>query len=217
MTSGYVYYVCQGRTKTLRAAEGHRCTARYVPANPLDELVWTDLCAVLTQPDHIATALTRAQGGQWLLQELQARQANVHAALTQLQHQQKRLLDAYLAQVVELSELERKRQELAQRQASLLVQQRQLEAHAERQRELSGVAQGIEAFCAQVPEGLRTATFDQRRALVELLIDRVIVADGQKFGFHPIGWRDARWAIRAKLLLPLVLRLFGVRVEAMER
>lgn len=179
LPTGYGYYVCQGRTDALRAAQGQRCTARYAPADQLDELVWMDLCEVLTQPEHIATALNRAQGGAWLPQELQARQANVRGALAQLQTQQQRLLDAYLAQVVELPEFERKRQELAQRQASFLVQQRQLETSVERQRELSGVAQGIEAFCAQVREGLRTATFDQRRALVELLIDRVIVADGE--------------------------------------
>jgi len=44
---GYHYYVCQGRTDSLRAAQGDRCTARYVPAQALDELVWHDLCRVL--------------------------------------------------------------------------------------------------------------------------------------------------------------------------
>ena len=39
----------------------------------------------------------------------------------------------------------------------------------------------------------------------------------QKFGFRPIGWRDAPWAIRAKLLPALAFRLFGVRVVAMGR
>ena len=39
----------------------------------------------------------------------------------------------------------------------------------------------------------------------------------QKFGFRPIGWRDAPWAIRAKLLPALAFRLFGVRVVAMRR
>ena len=39
----------------------------------------------------------------------------------------------------------------------------------------------------------------------------------QKFGFQVIGWRDAPWPIRAKLLLPLAFRLFGVRVVAMRR
>jgi site-specific DNA recombinase len=176
---GYPYYVCQGRTDALRAAQGPRCTARYAPTAALDELVWQDLCFVLTQPEPLAQALERAQGGHWLPQELQARQTQVRQALAQVERQQQRLLEAYLTEVLELAEFERKRAELTQRSESLGTQQRQLEAQARQRLELSAVAESLEAFCAQVRAGLDTATFAQRRTLVELLIDRVIVTDGQ--------------------------------------
>jgi site-specific DNA recombinase len=179
VTPGYPYYVCRGRSDALRIAQDQRCTARYAPAAPLDERVWQDLCVVLTQPEPLAQALERAHGGQWLPQELQARQTQVRQALAQVERQQQRLLDAYLAAVVELAEFERKRTELAQRAESFLTQQRQLEAHARQRLELSTMAASMEAFCAQVRAGLDTATFAQRRTLVELLIDRVIVTDGQ--------------------------------------
>ena len=39
---------------------------------------------------------------------------------------------------------------------------------------LGAVADGIEAFCQTVRAGLATATFEQRRLLAELLIDRVV-------------------------------------------
>src|SRR5438874_1942496 len=60
----------------------------------------------------------------------------------------------------------------------LLAQQRQLDAAARQRLELGAVADGIEAFCRTVRAGLATATFDQRRQLAELLIDRVVVTDG---------------------------------------
>ncbi len=41
--------------------------------------------------------------------------------------------------------------------------------------ELAGVAGSIEDFCERVRRGLADATFEQKRKLVELLIDRVIV------------------------------------------
>jgi site-specific DNA recombinase len=41
--------------------------------------------------------------------------------------------------------------------------------------ELAGVAGSIEDFCERVRGGLADATFEQKRKLVELLIDRVIV------------------------------------------
>src|SRR6266702_4106568 len=74
---GYRYYLCRGRTDALRAAEGRRCTARYIPAGQLDELVWADLCALLTDPGQVTHALIRAQAGAWLPRELQARQAAI--------------------------------------------------------------------------------------------------------------------------------------------
>src|SRR5215471_14505138 len=176
---GYRYYLCRGRTDALRAAQGQRCTARYIPAGQLDELVWADLCALLTDPAQVARALDRARGGAWLPQELQARQAAIRQALGQLDHQRQRLLDAYLAGVIGIDELQRKRQELDRRHAALLAQQRQLEAAAGQRLELQAVASGIERFCRTVRAGLATATFTQRRQLAELLIDRVVVTGGR--------------------------------------
>jgi site-specific DNA recombinase len=177
--AGYRYYLCRGRTDALRVAQGQRCSARYIPAEQLDQLVWADLCALLCDPAQVAHALQRARGGAWLPQELQARQTTIRQALGQLERQQQRLLDAYLAEVVALAELERKRQELDRRRATLLTQQRQLDAVAQQRLELQAVADGIEAFCRTVRAGLATATFAQRRLLVELLIDRVVVTDGE--------------------------------------
>jgi site-specific DNA recombinase len=177
--AGYRYYQCRGRTDPLRAAQGQRCTARYIPAGQLDELVWADLCALVTDPAQVARALDRAQDGAWLPQELHARQTAIRQALGQLDRQQQRLLDAYLAEIIALAEFQRKRDELDRRRAALAVQQRQLDAAAAQRLELQAVAGGIEAFCQAIRTGLATATFEQRRLLAELLIDRVIVTDGQ--------------------------------------
>ncbi len=37
--------------------------------------------------------------------------------------------------------------------------------------------QSVEAFCTRVQGGLQQATWEPRRQLVELLIDRVVVTD----------------------------------------
>lgn len=161
--SKYHYYVCQGHTDALRAPRGERCSSRYVPGFQLDELVWQDLCTVLTRPQVIAYELERAHGGHWAPQEMQ----------------QKRLLEAYLADIVTLPEFERKRGELAKKQEALRLQRAQLEATITQRVELGNVAASIEEFCAQVRPVLDQATFAQRRQLVELLIDRVIVTEDQ--------------------------------------
>jgi len=176
--AGYRYYQCRGRTDPLRVAQGQRCTARYIPAAQLDELVWADLCALVTDPAQVTRALDRAQGGAWLPQELHARQTAIRQALGQLDRQQQRLLDAYLAEIIALAEFRRKRDELDRRRAALAAQQRQLDAATAQRLELQAVADGIEAFCQAIRTGRATATFEQRRLLAELLIDRIVVTDG---------------------------------------
>ena len=176
---GYNYYVCCGKTDALRISQGKRCLSRYTPADTLDELVWQDLCHLLTHPQLIIQALERAQGGEWLPQQLQARGKTLKQALDQLARQEERLLEAYLAEVIALPELERKRLEIAQKQKALQTQLRQLEAQAKKQIEVAVIATSVEAFCQRIQQGLEHATFAQRRQLVELLIDRVIVDDGQ--------------------------------------
>jgi site-specific DNA recombinase len=54
-------------------------------------------------------------------------------------------------------------------------QEKQLQAQSRQRMELAGVAGSIEDFCDRMRGGLLDATFEQRRRLVELLIDRVIV------------------------------------------
>jgi len=111
---GYHYYFCRGRTDALRVALGERCTARYAPAQTLDELVWQDLCRVLREPALITYELERAQMGEWLPQALYARRQTLRDVLAQRERQQARLLDVYLAEVIEREEFERRRQEVAQ-------------------------------------------------------------------------------------------------------
>ena len=176
---GYAYYVCHGKSQAIISRRDEKCPARYIPAEQLDALVWQDVCEVLKHPDMIAAALQRAQGGQWLPQALQARRENLRKARVNLEQQRERLTDAYLAKVLDLEEYQRRRQGLDQRVHAIAGQVRQLETSVQHHDELSAMVQSIEAFCQRVQHGLTEATFEQKRLLVELLIDRVIVTNGE--------------------------------------
>lgn len=116
---GRSYYVCRGHNAVVPE---RRCRTRHVPAVQLDELVWEDLCKVLTHPERVRNALERAHGGGWLPQEFKARLKTVGKAIGQIERQKRRLLDAYLGGVLELPEFERKRKELDGRCDTLLAQ-----------------------------------------------------------------------------------------------
>jgi site-specific DNA recombinase len=163
----------------LRAVQGERCTARYAPAEALDTLVWHDLCHVLRAPAWVTHALQRAQGGAGLPHALQARRRTLQQALAQWERQQARLLEVSLADIIGRDEFERQHKEVTQTQQGLTHQLRPREAQAPQQVNVAALAHGIETFCRRLRPTLDTLTFAQRRPLVELLIDRVIVTDGQ--------------------------------------
>ena len=175
---GYAYYQCRGKAHPIQSGRERRCPARFIPAAQLDALVWADLCDVLTHPASLVQALERAHAGHWLPQELQARREQLRRGRQQLEGQLERLSDAYLQAVIPLAEYRRRRQDLEQRLEALMRQGRELEAQAEHKQTLAGLTASVEDFCQRVQVGLDQATFDQRRQLVELLIDRVVVTDG---------------------------------------
>ena len=176
---GYAYYVCRGKGDPLRSHRDEPCRARYAPAQQLDTLVWQDLCELLTHPEHVAQALARAHGGGWLPQELQARREQLRQGRRGLEGQLERLTEAYLLAIIPLAEYQRRRQGLEQRLQALDAQASQLMAQVDRRAELAGWAASAADFCQRVRAGLAGADFAQKRQLVELLIDRVLVTDGQ--------------------------------------
>lgn len=174
---GYTYYLCRGKGDLIAACRDFRCSSRYIPAEQLDEVVWQDLSHLLTHPEVIAEEFSRLQSGQWLPQELQARRENLRQAQVQLDHQLERLTTAYLAQVIELEEYKRRRYDLEQRQHALGTQARQLERSSHQSQDLREQLQSMQAFCQRIQQGLEQATFEQKRLLVELLVDLVVVTE----------------------------------------
>jgi site-specific DNA recombinase len=171
------YYLCNGKHRNGSARCDPPCPSRYIPATQLDELVWADLCALVRDPEHIHAALARAQGGAWLPQELQSRREHLRQGRASVRQQLDRLTDAYLRGVIPLDEYERRRRMLEQQEQGLANQEGQLDGEADRQRELAGVAQSLTDFCRRIEQGLAAATFEQRRQVLLLLVDRVIVTD----------------------------------------
>src|SRR4051794_21122862 len=175
---GYAYYVCPTKTQRRALVAQERCQARYIPARQLEDLVWRDLCQVLQHPQMIAGAMERARGGHWLPQELQARRATLRRGRGALGQQRDRLTEAYLSGVIPLGEYERRRREIEARLVELERQEQQLAADAARDGETAKLARHVETFCRRVQEGLAVADFAGKRALLELLVDRVVVTDG---------------------------------------
>ncbi len=164
-------------TAGVRADEHHaRCQEQSVPTGALDAAVWADLCQVLSDPAVLDEAVRRAQAG-WLNDDARtARQHDLRQRRAALERQCQRLIDAYAAEAVTLEELQTRVRALEGRLIDLIRDEQQLATSAEQQAQVAVLATQVEAFRATIAHGLDQASFARRRELVELLIDRVLVA-----------------------------------------
>ncbi len=179
MPKGYAYYRCRGKTSAIQFRREDRCPARQIPARQLDAVVWQDLCELLEHPDLVAHAFERSQGGQWLPQEWQARREQIRQGQHRIDTQQERWTQAYLRGIVPLEEYERRRQELTQQREQLSQQAQIIEAQGAQIKNIAATVSHLHDFAERTRQGLTSATESQKRELVELLIDRVIVTDGE--------------------------------------
>ncbi len=175
----YVYYVCKGKGPAIWSRREQKCPGRLIRADQLDDLVWRDLSDVLQHPDSLQYALERAHGAHWEPDHLQKRRAQLQAGQAQLQRQLERLTEAYLSGVVSLAEYQRRREGIEQQAQSLGQTERRLTADANQQSQVASLVRSVEDFATRVRGSLEQASFEQKRQLVELLIDRVIVTDDQ--------------------------------------
>jgi site-specific DNA recombinase len=179
LPAGYRYYCCRGKLSTLNSHREVVCPSRFIAADKVEALVWDDLCRMLTEPEAIRRALERAHGGHWLPQELQARRDGLRRGQASVERQIERLTEVYLAGVVGLDEYRRRREDLQRRCEALAAQGRQLEAQVDHRAAVARLGLNIDAFCKRISGGLASTTWEQKRQLIEWLVLRVVVTDGE--------------------------------------
>src|SRR5205823_4329857 len=84
-------------------------------------------------------------------------------------------IDAYTAGALTLDELCARRARLEERLATVPREEQRLTAAGMRREHVETIAATTETFRAALAEGLEQAAFAIRRAIVELLVDRVVV------------------------------------------
>jgi site-specific DNA recombinase len=171
----YAYAQCRGADTLIQRHRPEPCRARRIATARLDALVWTDLCQVVTEPAVLAEAVRRARQGWLSSDERTAQRHDLQRRQAEVTRQIQRLIDAYTAEAVTLEELGQQRRRLEERREALRRQEQQLITTTIQEYDLERIAVQAEAFRTRIADGLAHASFDQQRALVALLMDRVIV------------------------------------------
>jgi site-specific DNA recombinase len=181
-TYSHGYYTCIKHDKPARFGDGLKCSLNPIKAEVIDEVVWSDLCNLMSDSTRIA----RYAGldGKATRKPLQTEVERLHRELRACERQLQRLLDAYQHGAMEMGDLQARRKQLDTRKTLLTDALKQ----AERALADEDVRRSL---CARLPElvrrvknGLANADFATRLRLVRLLIDRVVVHPNLDLEIH---------------------------------
>jgi site-specific DNA recombinase len=179
----YLYYECKGHAP-LTVGRTTRCQARNVRADRLDEVVWQALTNLLQKPEvipqlHQNWAAAKSQN----LSGLEAQQTQLQQRCGRLERQDQRLLDAYQSEAINLAELQVRRQKLATERQQIEQEMRQLAETRQQTVHWQTVIENAETFRTLLGDNLARLSFEERQAVAQCLIKKVIVT-GEEVDVH---------------------------------
>ncbi len=185
------YYDCHGKDCIMSARE-QPCPRRVVKAAELEHAVWEHVVQLLSDPDRL---LQQFQDGAQAARDgdaqEQAERDQVTARLDRLEREERRLLDAYQAEVISLEELAQRRKHLEQRRRALHEQQEQWTQLRQERLRAQEVLHDLRAFCSRIQNRLAAASFEERQTILQLVIERIIVKEDALEIRHVIPLRNS--------------------------
>jgi site-specific DNA recombinase len=213
---GRCYYRCAG-VDPLTTARETKCPRAQIQAESLEQAVWEHVAGLLGDPAHLAAQyehfLAEAQDSKG-----EAADDRLRARIERLDRADRRLIEAYQAEVISLEELSGQRKALAeQRRLAEQQQERQLRVREQRLRAEEALA-GLTAFSERVGSRLQAADVAERQAILRLVVERIIVHDDTLEIQHVIPLREPDPNPGSKEPQPIRrLRTDGVEHVAMAR
>jgi len=174
--TAHYYYACQ-RNDVLK--DDDRCSQRRIRAEALDTFVWTEVRRHFEDPVTLTRAYTQASvdGGRLDEDALSTRLRHLERRQRELRKEETRLLDAYQAGLVDLTQFARRRSILQEKHQGLEKEQHALTTQQAVDGFQRTIDDGLEAFSRHVRAQVQELTFHERQALVRLVIDKVTVRD----------------------------------------
>jgi site-specific DNA recombinase len=181
--SHYLYYQCTGHAP-LTVGRTQRCPAKLVRAERLDAVVWDALVQLLRHPRVIPHLhQTWAEAQQHDLSGLEAQQVQLVQRRQRLERQDQRLLDAYQAEIITLSELQARRQKLAAAVQQIEQERQQLAQTRQQSIHWQQVIDNAATFRQLLGENLEQLAFEEQQAIAQCLISKVVVT-GEEVDIH---------------------------------
>jgi len=153
------------------------CPGRSLGAPTSEQTVWEHVQALLADPEVLRQQYAQGRGDPAIDVRAEHERARLERKLTALEREKARLLDAYQAEVIELTEL-------AERRERLTAQGQQLRARVQEieQQRLDRVAElrlleGVDAFCTSIRDAMVAPSFEVKQKVLQLVVQRIVVED----------------------------------------
>ncbi|HUT73597.1 MAG TPA: recombinase family protein, partial [Armatimonadota bacterium] len=188
---GYTYYSCtRGPHRTLD------CKSRYVRTDRIEPSTWESIRRLLDDPDlileqfekHTAShAATRAHA--------QAKHAKLERQLKDADAEEMRVVRLYREEKISDALLDAQLKEISAKRDNLKTQIAALTPALDAPELTEGTRQAVRTFTEDLRRGLDAATFEEKRKILLLLVDRIeINADaksGTLYGVIPLPKQDS--------------------------
>ena len=169
----YTYYTCPG-SYVSEQSQRRVCPHGRQRTQAVDAAVWDDVCALLSEPQRLREEFERRQQSS-AAPEPTVSQQSLQTSMDKLRQSIGRLIDAYAAGLIDAGDFEPRMRRLKERLGNLEAELQQRSEQAQQAEALRGVCRQLEDFAEQMKAGLSTASWAQKRAILQALLKRVEV------------------------------------------
>jgi site-specific DNA recombinase len=171
------YYGCNVRDR-LKPNYERRCPRRPVRAEDVEQVVWDDLARWLQEPEQLATQLEAQRDKvHTVLEAYATEQRRLAREMRSLMQSIERLVDAYQVGAITIEELRARRERLEQSKQHLQASIAQTEQEHQQALARRHVVDELRQLKERLHRGLERCSWEDRRAIVELLIEKIEVAE----------------------------------------
>jgi site-specific DNA recombinase len=178
-------YPCHGKPrykcsdKYARYPLPKNCTRGTVDAGFLDSAIWRAFLRVLDQPEVVTAKINKMSADKRNRQSAFEKEIQkINKELLALKEQEERLLEAYAAKVIDLSQLKSQMETIAENRSFLLTEKKQLDTVVSTFNPQLSLEE-VETYFRNVKEKTQNADFELKKQIIGLFAHQVIV-DGKE-------------------------------------
>jgi site-specific DNA recombinase len=175
VTPPRAYYRCLGQDRH-RWAQGRVCAGHPIRVEVLDELVWEQTRQLIQHPEVVFQEYsrrvhTKKQGDLDITSVMIKKKREIH----QQELEKKRLIDLYQVGILSLDEIKPRLDRIREQIKNTQQEYKLLEEEKDREQKQLHVIEQFSTFQSQFSSRLDTLAFEEKKQIVRLLVDEVLV------------------------------------------